>query len=58
MHGDRDTIVSPSQFIGKQRVFSSKKFEKLEPKFLRIVNIKYLLKASSLGLEFLRKNLL
>ena len=57
MHGDRDTIVSPSHLL-ESKEFLLQQNVKIRIKLFKNCEHKISVKASSLGLEFLRKNLL
>ena len=57
MHGDRDTIVSPSHLL-ESKDFLAQQNLKIRTKLFKNCEHKISVKASSLGLEFLRKNLL
>ena len=57
MHGDRDTIVSPSYLL-ESKDFLAQQNLKIRTKLFKNCEHKISVKASSLGLEFLRKNLL
>ena len=57
MHGDRDTIVSPSHLL-ESKEFLVQRNLKIRTKLLKNCEHKISVEASSLGLEFLRKNLL
>ena len=57
MHGDRDTIVSPSHLL-ESKEFLVQRNLKIRTKLFKNCEHKISVEASSLGLEFLRKNLL
>ena len=57
MHGDRDTIVSPSYLL-ESKDFLAQQSLKIRTKLFKNSEHKITVKGSSLGLEFLRKNLL
>mgnify|MGYP000221044047 FL=1 len=57
MHGDRDAIVSPSHLL-ESKDFLAQQNLKIRTKLFKNCEHKISVKASSLGLEFLRKNLL
>ena len=57
MHGDRDTIVSPSHLL-ESKEFLVQQNLKIRTKLFKNCEHKISVEASSLGLEFLRKNLL
>ena len=57
MHGDRDTIVPPSHLL-ESKDFLAQQNLKIRTKLFKNCEHKIPVKASSLGLEFLRKNLL
>ena len=57
MHGDRDTIVSPSHLL-ESKEFLLQQSVKIRTKLFKNCEHKISVEASSLGLEFLRKNLL
>ena len=57
MHGDRDTIVSPIHLL-ESKEFLVRQNLKIRTKLFKNCEHKISVKASSLGLEFLRKNLL
>ena len=57
MHGDRDTIVSPSHLL-ESKEFLLQQSLKIKTKLFKNCEHKISVKGSSLGLEFLRKNLL
>ena len=57
MHGDRDTIVSPSHLL-ESKEFLVQQNLKIRTKLFKNCDHKISVKGSSLGLEFLRKNLL
>ncbi len=57
MHGDRDTIVSPSHLL-ESKEFLVQQGVKIKTKLFKNCEHKISVEGSSLGLEFLRKNLL
>ena len=57
MHGDRDTIVSPSYLL-ESKEFLIQQSLKIKTKLFKNCEHKIPVEGSSLGLEFLRKNLL
>ena len=57
MHGDKDTIVPPSSFI-RSKEFLVQQGVKIKTKLFKNCEHKISVEGSSLGLEFLRKNLL
>ena len=57
MHGDRDTIVSPSHLL-ESKEFLVQQNLKIRTKIFKNCEHKIPVEGSSLGLEFLRKNLL
>ena len=57
MHGDRDTIVSPGYLL-ESKEFLLQHSVKIRTKLFKNCEHKISVEASSLGLEFLRKNLL
>ena len=57
MHGDKDTIVSPSYLL-ESKEFLVQKSLKIKTKLFKNCEHKKSVEASSLGLEFLKKNLL
>ena len=57
MHGDRDTIVSPSHLL-ESKEFLLQRSVKIRTKLFKNCEHKISVEASSLGLEFLKKNLL
>ena len=57
MHGDRDTIVSPSHLL-ESKEFLVQQSLKIKTKLFKNCEHKISVEGSSLGLEFLRKNLL
>ena len=57
MHGDSDVIVSPSHFL-ESKEFLVQRSLKIRTKLFKNCEHKISVEASSLGLEFLRKNLL
>ena len=57
MHGDRDTIVSPSHLL-ESKEFLVQQSLKIRTKLFKNCEHKISVEGSSLGLEFLRKNLL
>ena len=57
MHGDRDTIVSPSYLL-ESKDFLAQQNLKIRTKLFKNCEHKISVEGSSLGLEFLRKNLL
>ena len=57
MHGDRDTIVQPSHLL-ESKEFLAQQNLKIRTKLFKNCEHKISVEASSLGLEFLRKNLL
>jgi len=57
MHGDRDTIVSPSHLL-ESKEFLVQQSLKIKTKLFKNCEHKISIKGSSHGLEFLRKNLL
>ena len=57
MHGDRDTIVSPSHLL-ESKEFLVQQSLKIKTKLFNNCEHKISVEGSSLGLEFLRKNLL
>ena len=57
MHGDRDTLVSPSYLL-EAKEFLVQHDLKIRTKLFKNCDHKISVKGSSLGLEFLRKNLL
>ena len=57
MHGDQDTIVSPSYLL-EAKEFLNQYNLKIKTKLFKNCEHKISVKGSSLGLEFLRKNLL
>ena len=57
MHGDRDSIVEPSHLI-ESKDFLLKQNLKIRTKLFKNCEHKISVEGSSLGLEFLRKNLL
>ena len=57
MHGDRDTIVLPIHLL-ESKEFLSKQGMKIKTKLFKNCEHKITVKGLSLGLEFLRKNLL
>ena len=57
MHGDKDTIVSPSHLL-ESKEFLVQQSLKIKTKLFKNCEHKISVEASSLGLEFLRKNLL
>ena len=57
MHGDRDTIVSPSHLL-ESKEFLIQQGLKIKTKLFKNYEHKISVEGSSLGLEFLRKNLL
>ena len=57
MHGDKDTIVSPSHLL-ESKEFLVQRNLKIRTKLFKNCEHKISVEASSLGLEFLRKNLL
>ena len=57
MHGDRDTIVSPSHLLESKEFLIKHNFQ-IKTKLFKNCEHKISVEGSSLGLEFLRKNLL
>ena len=57
MHGDKDTIVSPSYLL-ESKEFLVQQGVKIKTKLFKNCEHKISVEASSLGLEFLRKNIL
>ena len=57
MDGDKDTIVSPSHLL-ESKEFLAQHSLKIKTKLFKNCEHKISVDASSLGLEFLRKNLL
>ena len=57
MHGDKDTIVSPSHLL-ESKEFLIQQSLKIRTKLFKNCEHKISVEGSSLGLEFLRKNLL
>ena len=57
MHGDKDTIVPPVHFL-ESKEFLTQQGLKIRTKLFKNCEHKISVEASSLGLEFLRKNLL
>jgi len=57
MHGDKDTIVSPSYLL-ESKEFLVQQSLKIKTKLFKNCEHKISVEGSSLGLEFLRKNLL
>ncbi len=57
MHGDKDTIVSPSNLL-ESKDFLVQESLKIKTKLFKNCEHKISVEGSSLGLEFLRKNLL
>ena len=57
MHGDKDTIVSPSHLL-ESKEFLIQQSLKIKTKLFKNCEHKIPVEGSSLGLEFLRKNLL
>ena len=57
MHGDKDTIVSPSHLL-ESKEFLVQQGVKIKTKLFKNCEHKISVEGSSLGLEFLRKNLL
>ena len=57
MHGDKDTIVPPSHLLESKEFLAQQGF-KIRTKLFKNCEHKISVEASSLGLEFLRKNLL
>ena len=57
MHGDRDTNVSPSHLL-ESKEFLVQQSLKIRTKLFKNCEHKISVEGSSLGLEFLRKNLL
>ena len=57
MHGDRDTIVSPSHLLESKELLLQQSV-KIKTKLFKNCEHKITVEASSLGLEFLKKNLL
>ena len=57
MHGDKDTIVSPVHLL-ESKEFLAQQGLKIRTKLFKNCEHKISVEASSLGLEFLRKNLL
>ena len=57
MHGDKDTIISPSHLL-ESKEFLVQQSLKIKTKLFKNCEHKISVKGSSLGLEFLRKNLL
>ena len=57
MHGDKDTIVSPSYLL-ESKEFLVQQGVKIKTKLFKNCEHKISVEGSSLGLEFLRKNLL
>ena len=57
MHGDRDTVVSPSHLL-ESKEFLVQQGVKIKTKLFKNCEHKISVEGSSLGLEFLRKNLL
>ena len=56
MHGDKDQVV-PIDGLLEAKDFFVKIIIKFKQKFLKIVNIVFLQKGSSLGLQFIKKHL-
>jgi len=57
MHGDKDTIISPSHLL-ESKEFLVQQSLKIKTKLFKNCEHKISVEGSSLGLEFLRKNLL
>ena len=57
MHGDKDTIISPSHLL-ESKEFLIQQSLKIKTKLFKNCEHKISVEGSSLGLEFLRKNLL
>ena len=57
MHGDRDIIISPSHLLESKEFLVQQSF-KIRTKLFKNCEHKISVEGSSLGLEFLRKNLL
>ena len=57
MHGDKDTIVSPTHLLEAKEYFTNCKI-KIKTKLFKNCEHRISVEGSSLGLEFLRKNLL
>ena len=57
MHGDKDTIILPSNLL-ESKEFLLQQSLKIKTKLFKNCEHKISVEASSLGLEFLRKNLL
>jgi predicted esterase len=57
MHGDKDTIVSPSHLL-ESKEFLVQQSLKIKTKLFKNCEHKISVEGLSLGLEFLRKNLL
>ena len=57
MHGDKDTIISPNQLL-ESKEFLVQQNLKIKTKLFKNCEHKISVEGSSLGLEFLRKNLL
>ena len=57
MHGDKDIIISPSHLL-ESKEFLVQQSLKIRTKLFKNCEHKISVEASSLGLEFLRKNLL